>query len=74
MVSYLLSHQAGQGVKAALDNEGKSPLAVCLDSKMNDWEKTAEILRDAYNHPVSQLSIWTASSRVLVGISSDTWF
>lgn len=55
VVSYLLQQRGGQGVKAALDNDGKSPLAVCLDSKMNDWAKTAEILRDAYNNPVSNM-------------------
>lgn len=35
-------------VKAALDNEGKSPLALCLEFKMNDWQKSAEILKKAY--------------------------
>ena len=35
-------------VKAALDNDGKSPLAVCLEFRMNEWEKTAQLLRDAY--------------------------
>ena len=76
VVSYLLTHRAGQGVKAALDNEGKSPLAVCLDGKMNDWAKTAEMLRDAYNHPVSQFSTGTASSRpgFSIGTSSDPLF
>lgn len=49
VVAYLLKQRGGHAVKAALDNEGKSPLAVCLDCKMNDWTKTAQILRDAYN-------------------------
>ena len=53
VVSYLLKQKSGQGVKAALDDDGKSPLAVCLDNKMNDWAKTAQLLRDAYNTPVS---------------------
>ena len=35
-------------VKAALDNEGKSPLAVCLEFKMNDWQGSAELLKEAY--------------------------
>lgn len=53
VVSYLLTQRSGQAVKAALDNDGKSPLAVCLDSKMNDWTKTARILKDAYSNSVS---------------------
>jgi ankyrin repeat protein len=53
VVAYLLRQRDGHAVKAALDNDGKSPLAVCLDSKSNDWKKTAEILRDAYNSTVS---------------------
>ena len=54
VVSYLLKQKGGQGIQAALDNDGKSPLAVCLDNRMNDWEKTAQLLRDAYNtRPVS---------------------
>lgn len=52
VVSYLLKQRAGQGVKAALNGDGKSPLAVCIDYKMNDWKKTAQILRDAYSKPV----------------------
>ena len=35
-------------VKAALDNEGKSPLALCLEFKMNDWQGSAELLKEAY--------------------------
>ncbi len=35
-------------VKAALDSEGKSPLALCLEFKMNDWQRSAEILKEAY--------------------------
>lgn len=35
-------------VKAALDYDGKSPLAVCLEFKMNEWQKTAQLLREAY--------------------------
>ena len=55
VVTYLLKQRVGQGVKAALDSDGKSPLAVCLDNKMNDWTKTADILREAYTHPVRHL-------------------
>ena len=35
-------------MKAALDNEGKSPLALCLEFKMNDWQGSAELLKEAY--------------------------
>lgn len=52
VVTYLLKQRDGQGVKAALDNDGKSPLAVCLECKMNDWAETAQILRDAYKNSV----------------------
>lgn len=53
VVSYLLKQRGGHAVKAALDNDGKSPLAVCLDCKTNNWTKTAQILRDAYSSIVS---------------------
>ena len=53
IVSYLLKQRSGHAVRAALDNDGKSPLAVCLDCKMNDWSKTAQILRDAYSNTVN---------------------
>ena len=48
VVEYLLRQRGMGRVKAALDNDGKSPLAVCLEFKMNDWQKTAELLREAY--------------------------
>lgn len=53
VVSYLLKQRAGQRIKAALDNDGKSALAMCLESKSNDWNATAQLLRDAYKSPVS---------------------
>ena len=56
VVAYLLKQRGGQVVKAALDDEGKSPLAVCLDCKSNNWKKTAQILRDAYSSTVSVLN------------------
>lgn len=48
VVSYLLTQGDIEAVKTALDNEGKSPLAVCLEFKMNDWQNTAQVLREAY--------------------------
>ena len=39
-------------VQAALDVDGKSPLAVCLECRMNDWEGTTQLLREAYKNPV----------------------
>lgn len=56
VVAYLLKQRGGQAVKAALDNDGKSPLAACLDCKTNNWTKTAQILRDAYSSTVSVVS------------------
>jgi ankyrin repeat protein len=48
VVEYLLSQRGMGRVKAALDSEGKSPLALCLEFKMNDWQRSAEILKEAY--------------------------
>ena len=48
VVEYLLRQRSVGRVKAALDNDGKSPLAVCLECKMNDWQTTAQLLREAY--------------------------
>ena len=48
VVEYLLSRRGMSKVKAALDSEGKSPLAVCLEFKMNDWQRSAQLLRKAY--------------------------
>eukprot|EP00731_Ephydatia_muelleri_P031926 Em0023g433a len=48
VVSYLLTQGDIDAVKTALDNEGKSPLAVCLEFKMNDWQGVAQVLREAY--------------------------
>ena len=48
VVEYLLSQRGMARVKAALDNEGKSPLAVCLEFRMNDWQRSAQLLREAY--------------------------
>ena len=39
--------------QTAIDNEGKSPLAVCLECRMNDWSGTAKLLREAYRTAVS---------------------
>lgn len=44
-------------VKAALDSDGKSPLAVCIEFRMNEWQKAAQLLRDAYK--VWQLNLVT---------------
>ena len=48
VVEYLLSQRGMIRVKAALDNDGKSPLAVCLEFRMNEWQSSAQLLRDAY--------------------------
>ena len=48
VVEYLLSQQGIGRVKAALDNEGKSPLAVCLEFRMNEWQSSAQLLRKSY--------------------------
>ena len=47
-MEYLLKLRGVGKVKAALDNDGKSPLAVCLEYRMNKWEKTAQLLRESY--------------------------
>lgn len=52
VASYLLEQNGIGRLKAALDNDGKSPLAVCLECKMNDWEGTSQLLRDAYKSNV----------------------
>ena len=78
VVSYLLTQRSGQAVKAALDNDGKSPLAVCLDSKMNDWTKAARVLRDAYNSPVCSQYLYMIYSHhgpaFLIQTSADLSF
>ncbi len=52
VVSYLLGQRGAEQVKMALDEDGKSPLAVCLECKMNDWRETEQVLREAYKRPV----------------------
>lgn len=52
MVEYLLKQKGIGRLKAALDDDGKSPLAVCLECKMNDWEEVAHLLRESYKNNV----------------------
>ena len=51
IVAYLLKQKGIERVKTALDSDGKSPLAVCLECRMNDWDETARLLREAYKTP-----------------------
>ena len=44
-------------VQVALDEDGKTPLAVCLECKTNDWQETAQLLREAYKEQVSLLRL-----------------
>ena len=62
-------------VKAALDNEGKSPLAVCLEFKMNDWQGTAELLREVYKVRVGLLycTMMCGDSCLSVCLSVSRW-
>ena len=39
--------------QTAIDIEGKSPLAVCLECRENKWSQTAKLLREAYAKTVS---------------------
>ena len=32
--------------QGALDHKGRSPLAICLECKENDWKKTEQLLRE----------------------------
>ena len=57
VVAYLLEQKGIGRLKAALDNDGKSPLAVCLECKMNEWGETAQLLREAYKNIVSVMGI-----------------
>ena len=43
--------------QTAIDIEGKSPLAVCLECRENKWSQTAKLLREAYAKTVSYLTI-----------------
>lgn len=69
VVAYLLKQRGGQAVKAALDDDGKSPLAVCLDCKSNDWKKTAQIFRDAYSSTVSAVQCIETSELIPVWVA-----
>ena len=61
VVAYLLQQKGIGRLKAALDNDGKSPLAVCLECKMNEWGETAQLLREAYKNIVSVMAIHISS-------------
>ena len=66
--------QCGTGwslhMQTAIDNEGKSPLAVCLECRMNDWSGTAKLLREAYKTMVSP-SIHLSDHTVVTSSSLD---
>ncbi|XP_050795499.1 krev interaction trapped protein 1 isoform X2 [Gopherus flavomarginatus] len=40
------------------DQQGRSPLNVCEESKQNDWEETAKLLKEAINKPYEKVRIY----------------
>ncbi len=52
-------------IMGSLDNDGKTPLDVCLESKSNYWKATSELLEEAYQECVSYIKNSGNSHRVL---------
>ncbi len=52
-------------LKGALDSDGRSPLAVCLESKENDWKNTENMLRQAHREQVKDIMEITSLQRTL---------
>ncbi len=65
MVAYLLNQKEGMEIMGSLDNDGKTPLDVCLESKSNYWKATSELLEEAYQECVSYIKNSGNSHRVL---------
>jgi Krev interaction trapped protein 1 len=62
VVAYLLRQPGIRLVQTAIDCEGKSPLAVCLECRQKEWSETRRLLQEAYKTAAVQHNLTRSPS------------